>query len=473
MSAIPVSASWSSLLRGRNGMRSLALAGGTALHAVNIYVVTTIMPSIVADIGGLAYYAWNTTLFVIASIVGATLAAALADRCGGKAAYLLALGVFTLGSLVCAGATAMPWLLAGRTLQGLGGGVLVSLAYVLIRQVFEPSLWPRAMGLISAMWGVATLSGPAIGGLFAQLGDWRAAFWSLLPAVFALALVVAAWLPAGTPSAAPARAPGGRLALLALSVLAISLASLCESRSLQLLGVGLGLSLAAWIVRIDRRAALRLLPTGAYAPSRLRAIYLVLSLLVLGSTVEIFVPYFLQVIHGHTPLMAGYLTAVMAGGWSFGSMLSSGRDDAFGAASIRNGPLLMGCALAVLAWMLQAPTGFVHGAGFVALCLALACVGLGIGLAWPHLLTALLTVAPANEGALASSSISTVQLYAMSLGAALAGLIANAAGLSDPGGLAGARMAACWVFGSFAVLAALAVPLARIAAPRSVAANPP
>ncbi|KRE88432.1 MFS transporter [Frateuria sp. Soil773] len=465
--SVAVPASWSHLLSGRNGARSLALAGGTALHAVNIYVATTIMPSIVDDIGGLAYYAWNTTLFVIASIVGAALAAALVGRFGGKRAYLLALGVFAAGTLACAGAGSMPWLLAGRSLQGLGGGVLVSLAYVLIRQVFEPALWSRAMGLVSAMWGIATLSGPAIGGVFAQLGDWRAAFWSLLPAVLALALVVTAWLPAGA-AAASTRVPGGRLALLALSVLAISLASLSHARGLQLLGVAAGLALAASIARLDRRAAVRLLPRGAYAPSRLRALYAVIGLLVIGSTVEIFVPYFLQVIHGHTPLAAGYLTAVMAGGWSFGSMLSSGRGDRFAAGSVRAGPVLMALALAMLAWMLQSPSGFAHGAGLAALCVALAGVGLGIGLAWPHLLTALLTVAPADEGALASASISTVQLYAMSLGAALAGLVANAAGLTDPGGLAGARAAAPWVFGGFAVLVALAVPVARRAAPRPV-----
>lgn len=467
MSVTAESASWADLLSGRNGVRSLALAGGTALHAINVYVATTIMPSIVADIGGLAYYAWNTTLFVIASIIGATVAATLAARRGGKGAYLLALGVFTVGTLVCASATSMLWMLMGRSLQGLGGGVLVSLAYVLIRQIFEPSLWSRAMGLVSAMWGIATLSGPAIGGVFAQLGDWRAAFWCLLPAVLVLAVIVSVWLPAGALTGSQTRVPGGRLALLALSVLAVSLASLSASRGMQAVGVIAGLALAVWIVRLDRRADAKLLPTGAYAPSRLRAIYGVLSLLVIGSTAEIFAPYFLQVIHGHEPLVAGYLTAVMAGGWSFGSMLSAGRSGAFATTSIRIGPLLMAASLALLAWMLQQPSGFEHGVGFVSLCVVLAGVGLGIGLAWPHLLTALLASAPADEGALASSSISTVQLYAMSLGAALAGLIANAAGLGDPGGVAGARSAALWVFGVFAVLVVCALPIARRAAPRT------
>ena len=198
------------------------------------------------------------------------------------------------------------------------------------------------------------------------------------------------------------------------------------------------LLLAALIVRADRQAAARLLPTGAYAPTRLRAIYLVIALLVIGSTVEIFVPYFLQTILGHEPLMAGYLTAVMAGGWSFGSMLSAGRAGAFGACCIRLGPALMSVSLAALAWLLQQPAEFAQGAGFGVLCVVLAGVGLGIGLAWPHLLTNLLDAAPAAEGALASSSISTVQLYAMSLGAAVAGWVANAAGLGDPGGVPGA-----------------------------------
>ena len=461
------SASWADLLSGRNGIRSVALAGGTALHATNVYVVTTIMPSIVHDIGGLAYYAWNTTLFVVASIVGATLAAALAGRLGGKAAYLLGLAVFSLGALVCAGAPSMPWMLGGRALQGLGGGVLVSLAYVLIRQVFEPALWSRAMGLVSAMWGIATLSGPAIGGVFAQLGEWRWAFWSLLPVVAVLAGIVLGWLPSGHAAGERSAVPGARLALLAASVLAVSMASLADARLMQCAGIAASLLLAALIVRADRQAAARLLPTGAYAPSRLRSIYLVIALLVIGSTVEIFVPYFLQTILGHEPLMAGYLTAVMAGGWSFGSMLSAGRAGAFGARCIRLGPALMSVSLAALAWLLQQPAEFAQGAGFGVLCVVLAGVGLGIGLAWPHLLTNLLDAAPAAEGALASSSISTVQLYAMSLGAAVAGWVANAAGLGDPGGVPGARAAALWLLGGFAVLVALGLPIARRAAPVS------
>lgn len=464
MSTIATSPSWRELLSGRNGTRCLALAGGTALHAINIYMVTTLMPSTVAEIGGMAYYAWNTTLFVIASIVGASAAAPLARRWGSKNAYLSSLIVFALGTGICAMASDMPTLLAGRTLQGLGGGVLVSLAYVLIREVFEPGLWPRAMGLVSAMWGIATLSGPAIGGVFAQWGHWRDAFWSLLPVAAVLAVVVIRWLPAGARSNEPFRLPGLRLLLLTLSALAISLASLSHTTVWQVLGVVTGLLLAAPIAWLDRRASLRLLSTLAYQPSRLRAIYAVMAALVIGSNAEIFVPYFLQVVHGHGPLAAGYLTAVMAGGWSFGSMLSAGRGARFAAWAMRSGPWLMALALVWLGLMLRQTQGFSDGIGLALLCMAMAGVGLGIGMAWPHLLSSLLSSVPAEDGALASASISTVQLYAMALGAAMAGLIVNAAGLSDPGGLEGARRAVPWLFGSFALLALVGLPAARRAA---------
>jgi hypothetical protein len=114
--------------------------------------------------------------------------------------------------------------------------------------------------------------------------------------------------------------------------------------------------------------------------------------------------------------------------------------------------------------MLRQRDGFGEGAGLLVLCVAMGGVGLGIGLAWPHLLSALLGSVPAEDGALASASISTVQLYAMALGAALAGLIVNAAGLSDPGGIEGACRAVPWLFGGFALLSLLGLPAARRAA---------
>jgi hypothetical protein len=100
-------------------------------------------------------------------------------------------------------------------------------------------------------------------------------------------------------------------------------------------------------------------------------------------------------------------------------------------------------------------------AGFAAFVLALAGVGFGIGLAWPHLLTKVFNAAPQGEETLTSSSITTVQLYSAAVTAALAGVITNSAGLADPGGIAGAQQAARWLFAAFAVAPALALLLMR------------
>jgi len=456
------SASWADLLHGTNALRSIALAGGVALHAINVYIVTTILPSVIKDIGGLEYYAWNTTLFVVTSIVGSALSARLIETLGPRAAYLLAVAVFTVGSVVCALAPSMPMLLTGRSIQGLGGGILFALSYALIRLVFEAPLWSRAMALVSGMWGVATLCGPAIGGVFAQTGHWRLAFWALLPVAAGLAAIVA--LKVGgkesVPPSRPSPLPLTTLGLLVASVLAITLASLSTDLRWNLAGIAAGLAIAALIAAVDKRAVKRLLPTGAYSiGTPLGALYAVMCLVVAAITTEIFVPYFLQVIHGMTPLAAGYMTAAMAAGWTLAAMPSATRSGPAANLLVRLSPVVILAALAALAWMTPRAAQLQSYSGLAVYVLALAGVGFGIGLSWPHLLTRIFTAAPAGEETLTSSSITTVQLYATALTAALAGVITNSAGLADPGGVAGAQHAAQWLFAAFALAPAGALLL--------------
>lgn len=454
---------WRDLLSGNNGWRSLALAGGVALHATNVYVATTVLPSIVQDIGGLDLYAWNTTLFVVASILGSVLAARLLTVLGPRSAYMVALAGFCIGTTMCASAQTMAWMLAGRTVQGLGGGVLIALSYALIRIVFAPPLWSRAMGLISGMWGVATLCGPALGGVFAEFGHWRWAFWSLLPVVAGLALIIRLQVSAG-----PLRqdAQGGahadenaglpwfKVTLLAGSVIAISMAGLVASHVVAALWVAIGLAFAIWLAARERSAAHaqpRLLPTGAYSlRTRLGQVYAAMSLLGIGVTCEIFVPYFLQTLHQRTPFAASYLAALMAAGWSVASMTSASRQGDAAERRVRIGPWVQTAGLIGLAALLPMAGLFDGVAGIVGVCVALFAVGFGVGVGWPHLLTRVMTVARPGETHLASLSITTVQLYSMALGSALAGLVANSAGLAD-GSNEAVQRAAFWLFAVFAL----------------------
>lgn len=456
-------AKWADLLSGTNALLTIALTGGVALHAINIYIVTTILPSVVNDIGGLEYYAWNTTIFVATSIIGSALSSKILNHLGPKFAYLTALFLFSLGSIWCATSPSMLSLLAGRAFQGLGGGILFALSYALIRVVFPENLWSRAMGVISGMWGIATLCGPAIGGIFAQGGHWRWAFWSLLPVAILLALIVVNQLPRkNNHSQQTNKLPLLAITLLVTSVLAISIGSLSSDLLSNTIGLLIGIGLLATIALIDGKNGKRLLPTGSYSlKSALGVIYLTMSLLVGGMTTEIYVPYFLQTIHHFSPLSAGYLTAIMAAGWTIGALFSANKTGPIVLPILRSGPVIIFISLVVLA-ILTPNLQLIHSATlFIIYLIAMMGVGLGIGICWPHLVLRVFNAAPEGEENLASSSVITVQLYATALSAALVGVVVNNTGLINPGGLEGAQQASVWLFSLFALCPFLGVFLIR------------
>ncbi|MQW88239.1 MFS transporter [Sinorhizobium saheli] len=448
-------AGWSDLLGGKNAAYTTILAGGVTLHAINIFIVTTILPSVVRSIGGLEYYAWATTLFVVASILGAALSPRLLDRVGAGRAYASATVLFVVGTLICATAPAFLLLLAGRFVQGLGGGFLLTLAYAVVRLVYPEVLWSRAIGLISAMWGVSTLIGPAVGGIFAELNIWRAAFWALVPVSVVFGTLAIAVLPKGSRNAVePSPLPLPQLALLTASVVAVSAGSISVSPLWNGAGLLIAALMAALLVRVERAARARLLPKGALdTDRRLVALFATIALLVTGTQTEVFIPYFLQVLHGQSPLIAGYLAALMAMGWTLGSMLSAGRSGAAEIRAIRTSPILLLAGLLVLLFSVPVPGS--AGWHLIPICVGLLLAGLGIGVGWPHLVTNVFREAPASELGLAAGAITTVQLYATAFGAAAAGMVANAGGLNDPGGAEGAASAALLLFGAFLAAPAL------------------
>ncbi|OPA86340.1 MFS transporter [Pseudomonas fluorescens] len=449
--------SWSELLRGKNGARSLALSGGIALYATNTYIATTILPSVVAEIGGLALYAWSTTLYVVASILGSALTSRLLQRTSPRQAYAVGTLIFMVGVLICAVAPSMPVMLVGRSIQGLGGGMLLALCYSMIQLVFEERLWPRAMALVSGMWGVATLVGPAVGGVFAEMDAWRFAFGSMVPVSLAyIVLTSRALPPRDTTTAATTRLPVAQLVLLAAAVLAVCAGSVSSLPSWNLLGIGACAVLVVLLIRKESRATVRLLPRDALKFSTpLCALYATTCLLVIGMSSEIFMPYFLQHLHGQSPLIAGYMAALMAAGWTVSEILSSGWTGRRAHYAILAGPLFIVVGLVVLA--LTTPIAS-HGewARLAPICLGLFMVGFGIGLGWPHLLTRILQVASAQDKDTAASSITTLQLFAMALGAALAGVISNMAGINDSIGNEGASHAARLLFALFTLAPLLA-----------------
>lgn len=447
------------LFSGTNAVRSLVLAGAVTLHAINIFIATTILPSVVGEIGGLDYYAWSTTLFVTASILGSALSAQLIHHSGPRYAFAIAGAVFTIGTAICASAFSMPILLAGRFVQGFGGGFLFALAYAMIQLAFDKALWTRAMTLISAMFGMSTLIGPAVGGIFAELGVWRAAFWSVIPFAMLFVLLAVSVLPKhGRDGSLPPPVPAIQLMLLACAVLAVSAGSIEQDFRWNFAGIAVAVALTVTLIAVENRAKRHVLPSGTFQTlTPLCLLYSMMSLLSIAVVCsEIFLPLFLQVLHQLSPLVAGYLTALMSVGWTTGSVISSGTGGRGIRLAMLAAPILALAGMILLALLIPAESGG-SALFLVPICLAFSGIGLGVGLAWPHLLTRVLLFAPPDERNIASASLTTVQMFATALGAALAGMVANLAGLTDPGGIGGTVDAARWLYGLFALVPALCI----------------
>jgi MFS family permease len=453
---------WTDMLRGRNLARCLVVGASMILHALNTFIVVTVMPTVVRDIGGMAFFAWSTTLYVVASLLGGAACARLLHRLGGQGTYRLALVLFGLGTAACALAPNMAVLLGARLLQGLGAGLLSALAFSMVRVLFPAALWSRALSVISAAWGVATLAGPAVGGVFAEYGAWRWAFWSTLAVVPRVWGLVAVALPRDMAGAPAPRLPMAvlNLVVLAGSVMAVSIGGTSGSVPGNLVGLGVAACGMAVFFRLEATARLHLLPRGGTNPATpLGAAYGAMMMLAFGVNTEIFVPYFLQVLHGMTPLHAGFLSALMSAGWTTGAVLSSGGGRGRVAMSVRGGPLLMAMSIALLSALMPQHDA---GGGAVALIgLCLATMGLGIGIAWPHLGPRVFAFAPEGEKDVAAASITIVLMTTYAFGSALGGVVTNLGGIVVPGGAEGASDAAGWLFTVFAVPPMIAALLVR------------
>ena len=428
---------WRQLLGARYLGTATVLAGGVALYATNVYLTTSLLPTAIDEVGGERYYAWTATVFLVASVISSMLVSKVLAARGPRGAYLIGLTVFALGTVVCAVSPTMELLLVGRTIQGAGGGLLAGLGYAVINAALPQHLWTRGAALVSAMWGVGTFAGPAVGGIFAQFGAWRMAFGVLVLAALAMAALVPRALPAHTAEATePSPVPTLSLTLLTTAALLVSFAGVVSNLAITAAMVLGGVLLLIAFVAADRRAAHGVLPPSTFGASALKWIYLTIVVLAVASTVETFIPLFGQRLAGLAPLAAGFLGAALALGWTLGEIPSA---SATAPRVVRRiviaGPILVAAGLCIVAAFLTDQAG----AGSIATwVVGLLVAGVGIGIAWPHLAVGAMTsVAEPGEGARASAAINTVQLIANAFGAALAGVLVN---LGEPSTLRSAQL---------------------------------
>lgn len=317
--------SWRELLGPKNLGASTVLAGGVALYATNEFLTISLLPSAVAEIGGHRFYAWVTTVYLVASAPRR-----LSVRCSaglGPAGRICPGWLCSAPQLVVRHRADHGTAAGGPHRAGRGRWPAGRPGLRRHHAALPQSLWVRASALVSAMWGVGTLLGPAGGGLFAQFGSWRWAFGVLVILTAAMAVLVPwRWSrpggQAGRGGCTPI--PVWSLLLLGTAALAISVAGIPRDPALTSVLLVAGLGLVAAFLVVDRRLAragtarASVLPPTAFRPGPLKWIYLTLGLLMAATMVDMYVPLFGQRLAHLEPLVAGFLGVTLAVGWTTG-----------------------------------------------------------------------------------------------------------------------------------------------------------
>ncbi|MEZ5132999.1 MAG: MFS transporter [Mycobacterium sp.] len=454
---------WREFLERGNFAITAVLTSGVGIYAMNEFITISLLPNVVAEIGGERRYEWVTTLYLVASVIPATSVGATLTRFGPRRAYSIALLVFAAGSVLCALAPTMTVLLGARVLQGLGGGALAGLGYAMISAALPERLWSRAAALVSVMFGVGTLVSSAIGGFDAEFVSWRAGFGLL--AVLALMLLV--FVPIAMPTRLAGRAvailriPVRSLVLLGGAALAISGADIPENTTIVIVLLLLGVLLVLAFVAVDRGSQTSVLPRKTFGPGPLKWIYLTLGILMAAMMVDTYVPLFAEELDGVSPLVAGFLGAALAIGTTVGQILSASiarAETVMRVVAVAPVVMASGLVLAAAGQRSFGPTALI-----ATWTLGLVIAGAGAGLAWPHLSAwAMAAVVEPGQKAVAAAAVNTVQLTSAAFGAGLAGVLVDLHGTLD-------KAASTTTFLAFAALVAVGtVASCRAARPAPV-----
>lgn len=461
--------SWGEIFRDGLGLYSALVIGGVAMHATQMLVIAIIMPTVVADIGGAAYYTWAAMLYTIGAIVGGASTGVVWARFGPRRSYALASAIFALGTLACALAPDIGWLIAARTVQGWAGGLVAGSGMALITSLFGARLRTRIIAISQGTFTACHLSGPIVGGIFAAMDWWRGSFWAMLPFMLAFAGLAYARIPDRLDDEiAPGRPrlPMLRLGALASGVCLVAAAGLVEGLPLRLLLIAAAVAVVGMTFRLDRLASNNLFPQRALslnAPIGL-GLWILAMHGMTQTSVTLFLPLLLQIVHGVSPVFINVFNIVISCGWTIGTVMASGWSGMRERLALAAGPLLALAGLVFLTLLALQPA-------LPLLAASALLMGLGIGIYNVHLVSRTMGSASPGEQRSTASALASVRSLGTAFGAAIAGGVASTAGLGDAtepqavGQAVTAVFMFCWI--PFGLAAVFMFRFIRVALPRS------
>jgi EmrB/QacA subfamily drug resistance transporter len=413
------------------------LMTGVLLAALDQTIVGTALPTIVGKLGGLNHYSWVVTGYLLASTASTPLYGKVSDLYGRRPVLLFAIITFLVGSLLAGASQNMTQLIVTRAVQGLGAGGLLTLAFTIVSDLLPPRDRARYQGIFGAVFGLASLAGPLLGGYFAQ-HDWRWIFYLNLP-LGIVALFVCNHVLRLVPHHKREHRidwPGAVLMVGAVVCLLLALSfggskgwAWGSARIIALL-VGSALLTAGFLL-VERRAAEPVLPLRLFRERTFtiaNAATFVLGFSMFGAI--IFVPLYLQIVKGATPTRSGLLMLPMMGGLIVTSILSGrmisrvGRYKWFTVAGTE--VVAVGLFAFGLLPIGPAPNGFMvyqAGAPLWRVDLYMLIIGVGLGLSMqPLILAAQNSVNPADMGT-GTSTVTFFRSLGGSVGVAALGAV--------------------------------------------------
>jgi EmrB/QacA subfamily drug resistance transporter len=406
------------------GMVILSIGLLLLLASLDQTIVSTALPTIVADLGGLDHLSWVVTAYVLTSTVVAPLYGKMGDLYGRRNMVFVSVTLFLLGSVLCGVAGSMSFLIFSRAIQGLGGGGLFVLALSVVGDVIAPQDRGKVQGVFAAVFSVSSVVGPLAGGWFVQYVNWHWIFFINIPlGLIAVVIFGISFKPKGIRTRHKIDYAGALTLTLGLGALTLvtSLGGRSfgwgEPQALALIALAVVSMLA--FVRIEARAQEPILPLSLFKLN----VFWVTSVIGFIAGVAMFgaitfVPLYLQIAKATSPTASGLLLIPMTAGILLASTFSGqymGRTGRY--------LILPKLGMSMLMLGMLALSTLTRDSNMVVFSLALGMVGLGMGCIFPVVTTAVQNAVPRETLGTATAAGIMVRQTGGSLGVAAFGAL--------------------------------------------------
>ena len=392
------------------------------LSAMDQTIVGTALPTIVGDLGGAAHMAWILTSYTLAITVAMPVYGKLGDLVGRKNLFLVAIGLFLIGSALCGTATSMMQLIIYRAIQGLGGGGLMISSQAITGDLIPPRVRGTYMAPMGAMFGIASILGPIVGGRLTDSVSWRWTFWINLPLGILAFIAVAIVLRLPTRPLTEKIDWWGLILMNAGAVAIVLMATwggneyAWSSPVIIVLGVA-GLICWGLFAFVESRAADPILPWSILI-NRTFVISTIVGMLAMGGMIGVlsYLPTYLQMVYGYSATASGLLLVPITLGMLSSSILSGvlvARSDRYKVYPVLGPLVAAGASFWLSRLSTTSPVWEVSAATFV--------MGAGIGLFFQLLVTVVQNAVPARHLGTATSGNNFFREVGVSLGASLIG----------------------------------------------------